>query len=787
MVVEQHRRRALADVAALVWLVLLAALLLAPALAHGSAIGPSDVLRELGLTSQPNAVIHNPVGSDEIEEFVPWQMLAWLQVHAGHFPIWNPDSVLGMPLAFNLQSAPFSLPVALGYLFPLGLEHTVAIVARLLIGGSGMYVLGRVLGLRPLPAVFGASIFELSGAYTVWLGAYESGCLGFAGWVLAASVLVVRQRRRPRAVVLLAVSLALALAGGEPQIAIVLLGCLAVFATVLALGAARHGPSGVGRRVVLDHLAGTVAALGLVAPLYLPATQLGLISGRAKSPGVSNLPLYDLTHLVFAGYNGVPTDVNDVIGPNDLYVAMIYVGVIALVLGAVAFTDRRRRTFVLATAAMGTATLVALFVPLVPDVFRTLPLLRVFRLDLATPMLDAALALLAAFGTEALLSSEPVADGGAVLPRRSLRPPADRVLAGGSAAVALLLAVLGARLMMNVDHLDRAQSALRTRSFLWPTLSLAALIIVLVVRGAARRRGAGSFLGDLAGRGAVAGLLVLECAFLVFAGEAVPTSASQPVPPTPAITRLAAIVGANLVGIGSCQENAFPNAGILPNVNLAYGIEELSVYDPILPSSYYHSYGAETGRNRRVLWPHVFCPAITSVGLARFYGVAYILEPPGLGGPKGTTHVATLHGEGLYRVPGSGRATLQVDGHSVVLAASQPTPGTWRIVSNGRRRGELLVRVTSVPGWQASIDGRPLALRTAHQLLLGASVPAGHHVIVLRYWPRLLTIGLVLAVLAGGALLGALVGEARQHRARRGSAPSAPAGSPRDALAVSSA
>lgn len=764
MGLARGRGALLVEVAAVLWLVVLAAVFLAPALAHGVALGPADVLRELGLTSQPNPVIHNAVGSDEIEEFIPWQALSWVQVHHGQFPLWNPDSVLGMPLAFNLQSAPFSLPVALSYLFPLALTHTVAIAARLLIGATGVYVFGRVVGLAPLPAVVGASIFELSGAYTIWLGAYESGCLGFAGWILTACVLITRQRRRARAVAALALALALALAAGEPQIAIVLVGSVAVFAAVLARSGARGAP-GAGRRVVSDHVAGILAGGALVAPLYLPATQLGLISGRAKSPGVSNLPLYDLTHLIFAGYNGVPTDLGAIIGPNDLYVAMLYVGVIALVLAAVAFTNLARRRLVAATAAMGVVLLVALFVPLVPDIFRRIPLLRVFRLDLATPLLDLALALLAGFGAEALVApgSAGVVPGTARRPL-GIRATPDRVLVAATAAIGALLAVLGIRLALNVDHLDAAESALRARSFLWPALSVASCSVVAAARALARRRPLGS-ARLLAGRGGLALLLLVESAFLVLAGEGTITAAGRLVPRSAATARLARIVGTSLVGIGSCQENAFPNAGILPNANLVYGISELSVYDPILPASYYRSYGALAGTTERVLWPHVFCPAIDSVRRARFYGVGYILEPPGVAPPPGVVHVTTLHGEGLYRVLDSGRATLSSASGTRVVPASQPTPGTWRIALDSTRPGTLALRVTGVPGWTATIDGRPLALGRLHGILLAARVPAGRHVVVLRYWPRLLGVGLALAGAAGAGLLGALAWEGRRRRA----------------------
>ena len=50
--------------------------------------------------------------------FIPWTKLAWTQVHHGQLPLWNPYSVLGLPLAFNWQAGTFSVPALLGYLVP---------------------------------------------------------------------------------------------------------------------------------------------------------------------------------------------------------------------------------------------------------------------------------------------------------------------------------------------------------------------------------------------------------------------------------------------------------------------------------------------------------------------------------------------------------------------------------------------------------------------------------------------------------------------------------------------
>jgi hypothetical protein len=63
------------------------------------------------------------------------------------------------------------------------------------------------------------------------------------------------------------------------------------------------------------------------------------------------------------------------------------------------------------------------------------------------------------------------------------------------------------------------------------------------------------------------------------------------------------------------------------------------------------------------------------------------------------------------------------------------------------------MRVTDLPGWHASIDGRALALSRYRGLMLEAAVPAGPHVIHLWYLPARLVIGTWLALATLAALL----------------------------------
>lgn len=78
------------------------------------------------------------------------------------------------------------------------------------------------------------------------------------------------------------------------------------------------------------------------------------------------------------------------------------------------------------------------------------------------------------------------------------------------------------------------------------------------------------------------------------------------------------------------------------------------------------------------------------------------------------------------------------------------------------------MHLTNVPGWHATIDGRPLTLKQYSLIMLQAEIPPGRHVIELNYWPSSFTEGIVLAVLAAvGLIVAGVVGIVRSRKVDR--------------------
>ena len=241
-------RRWAPDLLGVVWVLAAAVAVLGSALLHGAFLGPFDQLSQYGLSKEPGVVVHNTITLDQIQQFIPWTTLAWTQVHQGHLPLWNPYSALGMPLAFNWQSATFSVPALVGYLVPVRLAYTVQVIVTLIVCGTGVYVLGPCAA----PGCVGVYVCcdyvraERSGHGLAGLAAVRDACVGGVR-IFAAALLLVRGGPRARHIVFFSVVTVCIIYEGSPEADIILGLALGVFLVVLlglrAFGSVNPGPS----------------------------------------------------------------------------------------------------------------------------------------------------------------------------------------------------------------------------------------------------------------------------------------------------------------------------------------------------------------------------------------------------------------------------------------------------------------------------------------------------------------------------------------------------------------
>jgi hypothetical protein len=719
--------------------------LLLPPLLGGPFFGSQNLMNFWGLTAVPGAKV-TTLSYDQVGEFMPSTIQVWTQVHHGHLPLWNPLSGLGMPLAFNWQSAPFGLPALVGYLFPMRYAYTVGVIVVVLTAGFGAYVFGRVLHLGIVASAFAGTVFALSGPFAAWLGWPIPSVMSWSGWLFAAALLVIREHHRIRWICFLAVVIALLIFAGYPESCFLVFLALAVFVLVQLAG--QRIATGAWRPVLQSGAAlaaGAVAGLALAAPLLLPGVQLVDGSVRSVATTQGTLPAQALTLFLFDGF-----DTSSQLLRSAGSIPILYVGAVALALALLALLAQWRQFEVIGLGAVLAVMVMLFFVPGVAAAVHGLPVVGTTQIVRAEAPAGFALAMLSGVGLDVLV--------------RSYGSRHVRALA--FVAFGLLAVVLVLEWVFGRNGLTPGEAASRNTSFVWPAISVAIALAVLALLVALRRRG-GARWKRYGGTAAACILLLAETAFLSSAAATTLQfpSTDQFFPTTPAVRNLQHVVDTNaLVGTGtaSCGGDILFGGsalGFLGETNIAYGVHSLIVYDPILPRAYFSSWTAATGASGGYASGYFFCPAVTTAAAARLFGVRYILEPHGAHGPIGAQFVASVgNGEDVYHVPGASAATLTAipvdgvlppdDATGTPVAVRYPSPSTWHMTLDVKRPSVLRLHLTDVPGWHATVNGRPLALTSFAGIMMQARLPPGHDVVQLSYWPTSFTIGLVLFAVA---------------------------------------
>ena len=479
------------DALGLIWVVAAGIATVFPALSHGASLGPYQELSKFGVLQHPTALPKGQFlfGQDPLVLSIAWKALSWTQVHSGHLPLWNPYNTLGMPLAFNLESAPFSLQALIGYLAPLRLAFTISILTSLVIGGTGAYVLCRVLRVGVLGAAMAGVVYELSGPFMSLLSWQDTAVLCWAGWLFAVTVLIFRGHHRVRHVVAFALIVALAGYAGQPEALFFLLLSLGIFvAVVLGLKALRAKRLSVSSllRPLGDLVIAGIAGLALFAPSALPALQLSSKSVRAKFEPLDNvstaqarlqsvthgkilghaLSLHDLTHLLFQRFDGLPVVGGTYFADRSIYIdSVAYVGVAVVVLAVVAVAIRRRRPVVVAIAAMTGCMFALAFVQPVVVVADHLPIVGTFLWNRALIPMAFGIAVLAGIGID-------------VVVREHHHRRVQQWFGWGFVAISAVLAALW---LFGSGHLPAAEAAVRAHSFVWPATTAGIGLVLAAV------------------------------------------------------------------------------------------------------------------------------------------------------------------------------------------------------------------------------------------------------------------------------------------------------------------
>jgi hypothetical protein len=560
---------------------------------------------------------------------------------------------------------------------------------------------------------------------------------------------------------------------------------------------------GVGRIAI-----GFGIGLALASPLWMPGIAILRNSIRASQIHSYGLPLHTISLLVAQGYNGLPLATSQFpqgtfFGPVDYFETAAYVGVIALVLAATCIGLAWRRPVVigLVACALGSA-LVAYDLGTGAPVQHLISSIGLGNIALQRILseLTFAVAILAGLGLELLL-------------RHWRKTQTRTVFAISIVLVAIVVGLLWAHSHVGavsvngqLGRLTSAQAtAVRRRSLYWPTFELALLVVAAVgISLLARTRSSMRRSSDRRMRTLMGGLVVLQAAFLIFAGVGINSYNVISYPMTPAVATLKRIVGSSLVGIDGpntpcghqnlssqpCGLRAWNGVGLYPEVNIAYGIDEFALHDPIIPLAYFDSFPVKND-DRNSQGTNLFAPSINSTALARMYGIRYVIVRAPLPIPTGMHLIKTIAVTGttvsIVSVPGSRRfslgqtaarngdakgksttgskpASTSQQPHDQILRVAHPSDARYVLKLRTPAVNRLTIRITDAPGWHASANGHSIALHRSAGDLMSAIVPAGTRNVVLTYRPTLFQVGEDLAFLGILGLIGYGLVEIKRRR-----------------------
>ncbi len=783
-------------------------------------------------------------GSDSLLSSVPWQsskpasvpglgtnfeladasnvfgpMLRYTRSQLPGIPLWNPYIMAGRPLLADGQSAvfsPFSVP---SYVLPFWKSLAVAAILKLFLAGFGVYVLGRVLGMRFGGALLSGVVFAFGTFFVVWLAWPLTSVYAFIPWTLALTELLIRRPGRLTVAGLAAV-VGLQFLGGHPESSFHLLFVTVVFFVFRSLLFRRRRGLDVRAlaRPTLAFAIALIAGAGLAALVLAPFAEFVLHSGdlahRLQS-SAGYWPRKYLGALFLHDYWGRPTQVDL---ESFMQVRGWYAGAATLMLAAAALILRRSAERIALVVFAAFCVCMVVGIPPVFGLVSRLPGFNAAHNERLLIYVLLSLALLAGWGLDDLSS--------VALPRRVSRrmvivasavifaiPIAWLVIAG-----ALNLHQLGSGLSVawgfahpplpapGADVQGTATAAIVRDSALliWLPLAAAALALVAFRLRERRRLPVGAFI-------ALTVLLLAADLFRANMGfnPAIPEQTAAP-PVTGAIRYLQSQRPNRFIGVSTLQLSQ----PLPADLAMSFGLYDARGYDFPVEKRF------DTLWRRNVApgvgdftQPEEFASAtaaslraldllsVSDLLIGPLQAIRFPLHGPGLRvAYRGKDGVVYSNSNALPRVflvdhqqtVRDDAAALQAvtapgfDGRGIAVTetpvtglpqASAAAPdggaalasyGAQRVVIRAQASTRSLVVLTDdfYPGWTATVDGHSASVQRVDYLLRGVSIGPGDHTIVLRYQPASWRIGLLITLLSVLGVLGAVASGLHARRRR---------------------
>jgi hypothetical protein len=794
-----------ADLAAVAAFLVVALILVAPALRPGYTLVPFDILSTVAPWQEvvPGPP-QNTILSDPVFVAYPFRQHLTEALNQGHLALWNPNILAGHPSLGDPEAETFyPLTWLLVRLLPLPRTFAIDAWLHLALAGILMYAFLRAMGLSPLAASVGGLIWMLNSNRVAWLtfpalthtGAWTPGVF----WGFERAV-----RRQTGGVALGAACLGMMLLASWIQFTLYTLLLLAPYVAWRAWESGRRSPRGSGWQTMGAGAAIILLGTGLGSAALLPMIEFARLSHRdafdAATLVATRLPWRALLTFAAPNFFGTHQPGQNYWGPGNYNECVAYFSAPGLLLAAMApWLDRRARGFWLWAGMLLLAVLLG--TPLV-RVLAPLPVLNRFSLSRLLFLVPFIGGVLAALGLEGLRA------GG-----KALR-------AAGTVALisaAVTLAGLSLAGFMGVRQL-RSQAPAS-----WEHLALA--FFWWLVAGLVCYAGARPSAARLPFTASVP-LLVAANLLSIQIGRNPTVAASWAYPQRPVLSELStAAAGGRVMPLHAARRIALG-----PNIAPIFGLREADGYASLILKSYREFVAVMDDNiryqpmreNLNMVAFSDYHPRIMDFLNVRALAAAEPLPPARAAGL-----VPIARGDGLYiyrnphalpraflvhdaEVIPAQRARLArladpaLDLSRTVVLSDAPKSGVspllalasgqavaqaaWRrplgapdtatiqtdrdtsvaVVVHVAGPGFLTMSDSFYPGWRATVGGHPAAVLRANHAFRAVAVPAGDSEVSFRFEPASVRLGLFLSLLAATVILAGLAALAALARRSAG-------------------
>ncbi|HEY6943233.1 YfhO family protein [Dokdonella sp.] len=691
--------------------------------------------------------------------------VSYLPAVARGWSLWIDDLFAGYPAFADTQHFLW-YPLRL-----FGSHYNALVVSAYVIAAFCAHGFARLVSGSSIGGIVAGLVYSGGGFMTAHLG--HLSIIHAAAWVPLTlwGIEALARRRSWAPVPAVACGVALSFLGGHPQVwvyGLLLAGAYAAWRSItLRERFGRPDP-----HFLLRCAVGVATGVAIAAVQLLPFAEFTALAARGEWTYANyisfSLPTLQLFMGVFPSlFGNVLGGYAPGFGAPSLTELSFYAGASSLVLAALAAwapATRRHAWFWLAMAVLAVTYMTADATPVGRLGFHV-PVLRSFRcLGRAGFVYILAIAVLAAHAIGALQRGEIVG---------------RRLRAALLVATASVLVVLG---VLYGAYASIVAMAAAKHVAIPSFLHNKAVWVPIVFAGAAAALAAAVSRWPRSALAALAVVVALDLASFGWFYEWRVHTASEPRPPAPAWRQLIADAQRDGARVMPLQRSG----PAVPNLNLLYGLPSASGYVSLMPTRF----GDLTGVGVTGVYP----PFAADSPLWDLLAVRWMLRGPPAANDvvdadrwRPLAHALPEYPHALERVDFAGRAWLvggiepaddaaildairsgvmsfgrPFDPRAVALvetgaASNLPldrpwgragtvqsqrlSAGHWRFVASADRAAVLVVSQMDYPGWQATVNGRPVPLLRVDYALQGVVVSPGESVVELAFRPRSLRLG----------------------------------------------